>query len=66
MFLLQNSNLSVEGNMRQSLPLVNQCDVDFKKRPVLFYVGQTVILPTIVLRAARLHVECCHILFTWN
>lgn len=67
MFLLQNSNLSVEeGKMRESLSSVNQCDIDFKKRPTLFYVKRTVILLTIVLRVARRHVECCHVLFTWN
>lgn len=39
MFLLQNSNLSVEaGKMRESLSSVNWCNVDWKKRPYLFYI----------------------------
>lgn len=38
-FLLQNSNLSVEeGKMRENWSSVNWCNTGFKKRPYLFYI----------------------------
>lgn len=55
-FLLQNSDLSVEeGKMKESWSSVNWCNIDFRGL-IFFYI----------LRVTRPRVECCHVLLTWN